>query len=101
MTTAEVLWLAVGFGGQALFGARFLIQWIYSERRRESVIPVSFWYLSIGGGLTLLAYAIHKRDPVFILGQCTGVLIYARNLYFIHQRRADDDAGTHADSSRR
>ena len=60
-------WLVVGFLGQALFGMRFIIQWIISEKRRESVIPLPFWYLSIGGSLILLTYAIHKQDPVFIL----------------------------------
>ena len=83
----EWLWLAIGFGGQGLFSMRFLIQWWRSERARRSVIPVAFWYFSLGGGLTLLAYSIHKHDPVFILGQLTGVFIYARNLYFIHRGR--------------
>jgi lipid-A-disaccharide synthase-like uncharacterized protein len=69
-----------------LFSARFLVQWIATERRRESVVPRQFWYFSIGGGLTLLAYAIHRLDPVFILGQGAGLFVYARNLYFIHRR---------------
>ncbi len=85
MTTDQV-WLAVGFLGQALFSARFLVQWIASERRRKSVVPIEFWYFSIGGGLTLLAYAVHRLDPVFILGQAAGLFVYARNLYFIHRR---------------
>jgi lipid-A-disaccharide synthase-like uncharacterized protein len=76
----------VGLAGQALFSARFLVQWIATERRRESVVPRQFWYFSIGGGLTLLAYAIHRLDPVFILGQGAGLFVYARNLYFIHRR---------------
>jgi lipid-A-disaccharide synthase-like uncharacterized protein len=80
-------WLAVGFAGQMLFSARFLVQWLYSERRRRSVIPIAFWYLSLAGGATLFAYALHIRDPVFVLGQSLGVLIYARNLYFIHRAR--------------
>jgi lipid-A-disaccharide synthase-like uncharacterized protein len=83
--TMEQLWLGIGLLGQAMFSARFLIQWIVSERRRESVIPVPFWYFSIAGGLTLLAYAIYRQDPVFILGQGAGVFVYARNLYFIHR----------------
>jgi len=87
MTTTEQLWIGVGLLGQAMFSARFLVQWIASERRRESVIPTPFWYFSIGGGLTLLAYAIYRLDPVFILGQSTGVFIYARNLYFVRQAR--------------
>jgi lipid-A-disaccharide synthase-like uncharacterized protein len=81
--TMEHIWLAVGFGAQVLFGSRFIIQWLASEKAGRSVIPVSFWYLSLGGGLLLLAYAIWRKDPVFILGQSTGALIYARNLYFI------------------
>jgi lipid-A-disaccharide synthase-like uncharacterized protein len=86
MLTTEQVWLAVGLAGQALFSARFLVQWIATERRRESVVPRQFWYFSIGGGLTLLAYAIHRLDPVFILGQGAGLFVYARNLYFIHRR---------------
>ncbi len=81
------IWVAVGFLGQAMFSMRFLIQWISSEKRRESVIPIAFWYFSIAGGATLLAYAIHRLDPVFIVGQAAGLLVYARNLYFIKIRR--------------
>lgn len=84
--TTEQVWLAVGLLGQALFSARFLVQWIATERRRRSVVPREFWYLSVAGGLTLLAYAIHRLDPVFILGQGAGLFVYARNLYFIHRR---------------
>lgn len=79
----ETSWLIIGFLGQALFSARFLIQWLASERAKQSVIPVLFWYFSIFGGSTLLIYAIHKQDPVFIVGQGFGLLIYCRNLYFI------------------
>ena len=86
MTTDQV-WLGIGLLGQALFSARFLIQWIASERRKESVIPTPFWYFSIGGGLTLFAYAVYRQDPVFIVGQGAGVFIYARNLYFIRARK--------------
>jgi lipid-A-disaccharide synthase-like uncharacterized protein len=81
-------WLLVGFGGQALFMGRFMIQWLASERRGRSVIPVSFWYLSILGALVLLAYALHRRDPVFVAGQGLGVAIYLRNLYLIRAERA-------------
>jgi len=81
------IWVAVGFLGQAMFSIRFLIQWISSEKRRESVIPIAFWYFSIAGGATLLAYAIHRLDPVFIVGQAAGLLVYARNLYFIKIRQ--------------
>jgi lipid-A-disaccharide synthase-like uncharacterized protein len=79
------MWLAIGLLGQAFFSARFLVQWIASERRRKSVVPHQFWYFSVGGGLTLLAYAIYRHDPVFILGQAAGLFVYARNLYFIHR----------------
>ena len=82
------VWLGIGLLGQALFSARFLVQWIASERRQQSVVPSQFWYFSIGGGLSLLIYAIHRLDPVFILGQAAGLCVYARNLYFIHRRAA-------------
>jgi lipid-A-disaccharide synthase-like uncharacterized protein len=85
------LWLVVGFLGQALFGSRFLVQWIVSERRGESVVPLAFWYLSLGGASLLLAYAIWRQDPVFILGQAFGFLVYTRNLVLI-ARRARQDA---------
>ena len=84
--TTEHVWLAIGLLGQALFSARFLVQWIASERKKESVVPTQFWYFSVGGGLTLLLYAIYRRDPVFIIGQGEGLFVYARNLYFIHKR---------------
>ena len=77
------LWLLIGLAGQALFFMRFIVQWIVSERRKESVIPLQFWYWSIGGSLVLLFYAIHQRDPVFILGQSLGSVIYVRNLMLI------------------
>lgn len=88
------VWLVIGFLGQGLFSARFLVQWIASERRKQSVVPKLFWYLSILGGLTLLSYAIHRRDPVFILGQVTGVFIYGRNLWFIYHPRSEEVIGT-------
>ena len=87
MNKIDLIWLIIGFGGQGLFTARFLVQWIKSEKQKKSIIPVEFWYLSLFGGLTLLIYAIHKQDPVFILGQSFGVVIYSRNLYFIHHER--------------
>ncbi len=80
-------WLAVGFLGQALFSARFIVQWLSSEKMKKSVIPSAFWYFSMAGGLTLLTYAIHRRDPVFILGQATGLFIYFRNLQFVWRDR--------------
>jgi lipid-A-disaccharide synthase-like uncharacterized protein len=85
--TAAKVWLAVGFAGQCLFGLRFLIQWIATERRRRSVIPVAFWYLSLGGTVILLSYAVYRLDPVFIAGFSLNMIIYVRNLYFIHRRR--------------
>ena len=75
-------WIALGFVAQLLFTGRFLVQWIASERQNRMVIPIAFWFFSIGGGLLLLIYAIHRRDPVFIAGQAFGVFVYARNLYF-------------------
>jgi len=75
--------LVIGLVGQGLFFMRFIVQWIASERRKASVIPVQFWYWSIGGSLVLLLYAIHLRDPVFILGQSLGSVIYVRNLMLI------------------
>jgi lipid-A-disaccharide synthase-like uncharacterized protein len=77
------IWLAIGFLGQALFSCRFIVQWLVSEREGRSVIPRAFWYFSLLGGMTLLIYAVHKQDPVFIVGQAGGVFIYSRNLYFV------------------
>jgi lipid-A-disaccharide synthase-like uncharacterized protein len=81
--TSFTTWLLIGFLGQAIFTARFLVQWVASERKRDSVVPVAFWWLSMGGGLTLLAYAIHRQDPVIIVGQSMGVFIYIRNLMLV------------------
>lgn len=92
MSAAEAIWIGVGFGGQALFFGRFLVQWLASERSGRSVIPVAFWWLSIGGAAVLLAYAIHRGDPVFIAGQSLGFLIYARNLWLIRAERKQHDA---------
>jgi lipid-A-disaccharide synthase-like uncharacterized protein len=76
-------WVVLGLIGQFFFTMRFAVQWIASERARASVIPVSFWFFSIGGGLVLLVYALYRRDPVFIAGQGLGLFVYVRNLYFI------------------
>jgi lipid-A-disaccharide synthase-like uncharacterized protein len=82
-------WIALGFVAQLMFTARFAVQWIASERENRMVIPLAFWFFSIGGGVLLLVYAIHRRDPVFIAGQAFGVFVYARNLYFeLRDRRA-------------
>ena len=83
--TTEHLWVGVGLFGQVLFSARFIVQWIASERRKQSVVPREFWYLSLAGALITLAYAIYRRDPVFILGYAPGLFIYARNIYFIRK----------------
>ena len=80
-------WLILGLFGQALFSARILVQWIATERQKRSVVPVAFWWLSIAGSLTLLSYAIYRKDPVFILGQSFGTTVYIRNLYFIRKQR--------------
>ncbi len=80
---SETMWLIIGFTGQLFFSMRFLIQWWQSERQQKSVIPIEFWYFSILGAMTLLFYAIYRADPVFILGQSTGLFIYLRNLHLI------------------
>jgi lipid-A-disaccharide synthase-like uncharacterized protein len=85
--SSEAIWLVIGFTGQALFSARFLLQWWSSERAGRSIMPTGFWYFSLAGSLTLLLYAVHKLDPVFILGQSTGFLIYIRNLYLIKREQ--------------
>ena len=79
-------WLLVGLAGQACLGARFLVQWIASERRGDSVVPHAFWTLSLVGGVAVLAYAIHRRDPIFIAGQSAGLIVYARNVMLIRHR---------------
>ncbi len=81
----EMIWLSVGFLGQAMFAGRFLVQWVASEIKKKSFIPIYFWYLSIGGGVALLAYATYKLDPVFIVGQASGLIVYIRNLMLIHR----------------
>ncbi|MEW6536759.1 MAG: lipid-A-disaccharide synthase N-terminal domain-containing protein [Candidatus Auribacterota bacterium] len=84
---ALTVMLVVGFGGQILFFSRFLVQWIISEYRRESVIPEVFWYLSIAGSSLLLTYAIYRKDPVFILGQSVGFVVYIRNIILINKKK--------------
>jgi lipid-A-disaccharide synthase-like uncharacterized protein len=80
-------WVLLGFAAQIFFTLRFAVQWIASERVGKSVIPVAFWWFSIGGGLLLLIYALYRRDPVFIAGQGFGVFVYLRNLYFVRRER--------------
>lgn len=87
--TETSLWIGIGFAGQLLFTSRFLVQWIASERRRESVVPVAFWWFSLAGGVTLLSYALWRQDPVFILGQAMGLVVYARNLALIHAKNRE------------
>ena len=77
------MWLLIGVGGQLLFTARFLVQWIASERAGRSVVPLAFWLFSIGGGMITLIYGIHKREPVIIMGQALSIFIYLRNLMLI------------------
>ncbi|TDO04612.1 MULTISPECIES: lipid-A-disaccharide synthase N-terminal domain-containing protein [Halomonas] len=90
----EWVWLGVGFLGQALFSARFLVQWLASERARRSIVPRAFWFFSLAGGATLLAYALYRRDPVFIAGQGAGLFIYARNLILIRREVREQRART-------
>lgn len=86
----EMAWLCAGLAGQALFSGRWIIQWLASEQNRRSTMPEAFWYLSFAGGLMVLSYGIHKMDPVIILGQF-GILIYARNLFFIRQYKVAEE----------
>jgi lipid-A-disaccharide synthase-like uncharacterized protein len=92
----DPFWLVVGFLGQGLFSARFIVQWLKSEKLKKSVVPLAFWYFSLAGGATLLAYAIHRGDPVFIVGQGAGLFIYLRNLWFIkHEHQQVDPPASH------
>lgn len=85
--TKDQIWIAVGLAGQFLFLMRLLVQWISSERQRQSVIPIAFWYFSLGGGVILLSYALYREDIVFITGQSIGLIIYSRNLYLIKESK--------------
>lgn len=85
----KLIWLAVGFAGQAFFFSRFLVQWLASEKAGRSIIPMAFWYLSLGGGCLLLVYAIYRKDPVFIVGQSTGAFIYLRNIWLRIKEHAE------------
>jgi len=101
MTTSETVWLIIGFGGQGLFFSRWLVQWFRSEREGESTIPIAFWYLSLGGGLITLAYAIYRKDPVFITGQAVGTFVYLRNLMLIYRTKSTTSAAPPAGSPSR
>lgn len=83
LSNTQITWLVIGFCGQFLFSMRFLIQWITSEKKGQSIIPKSFWIFSILGSSLLLFYAIHRRDPVFILAQSFGIIVYFRNLILL------------------
>lgn len=91
--TYKHIWLMIGLLGQGLFASRFIIQWFRSEQAGRSVMPIAFWYCSLAGGIVLLAYAIYKRDPVFIIGQATGLIVYGRNLYLIFREAGGRWAG--------
>ncbi|MBM4124496.1 MAG: lipid A biosynthesis protein [Nitrospira sp.] len=85
MTTTEMIWLGIGFFGQTIFFMRWVVQWIASERSAESRVPMAFWYMSLIGGLITLAYAVYRKDPVFIAGQSVGAFVYLRNLMLIRR----------------
>ena len=91
LNNIEIFFLVIGFLGQGLFASRFVFQWIYSEKKGESYIPVIFWYLSIFGGIGLLTYAIFRKDPVIILGQTFGIFIYIRNLILIYKKKNNNN----------
>lgn len=89
MSSGDLTWLGIGLIGQTLFMMRFIVQWLHSEKHKKSLIPVSFWYLSLSGGLIVLAYGIHRIDPVIVLGQLPGTFVYARNLVLIRREHRD------------
>ncbi len=85
MLSTETIWVGIGFFGQALFFGRWVVQWIASEKKSQSEVPLSFWYMSLIGGLITLTYAIYRLDPVFIAGQSVGSVVYIRNLMLIYR----------------
>jgi lipid-A-disaccharide synthase-like uncharacterized protein len=87
-------WLIFGIAAQLLFTARFVVQWIVSEKLGKSVVPLAFWVLSMGGGLMLLVYGLVRREPIIILGQALAVFIYIRNLVLIFRNRANKSEST-------
>jgi lipid-A-disaccharide synthase-like uncharacterized protein len=87
ISSGELLWLSLGLGAQAMFSTRFIIQWIASERAKKSIVPEAFWYFSFVGGFMLFMYALHRMDPVFIIGQGPGLFIYSRNIYLIWKNK--------------
>lgn len=97
-TGYELAWIGIGLAGQVLFMLRFIVQWVVSERARRSIVPVSFWWFSVAGAAILLLYAIHRMDPVFILGQSLGFFVYFRNIRLVRNERRTNGAGTGTDS---
>ncbi len=93
LSQVEALWLGIGFLGQGLFFSRWVLQWVISEREAKSRIPTAFWYMSLAGGIIVLFYAIHRKDPVFIVGQGLGAFVYFRNLVLIHRNRKQAPSG--------
>lgn len=91
-STTDLIWVGVGFFAQLMFTMRFVIQWIASEKARRSVVPELFWYFSLGGGALLFAYSIYRFDPVFMLGQGMGLVIYIRNIYFVWSHKKSEAA---------
>lgn len=94
MSTTEIIWLGIGFLGQGIFFMRWVVQWLASEKHAESRVPIAFWYMSLLGGMITLAYAIYRKDPVFIAGQSVGAVVYLRNLMLI--ARSNQAASTSA-----
>ena len=88
LTPLDLMWLGIGLTGQLMFSARWIVQWVASEKSRRSTMPELFWYLSFAGGLLVLSYGLYRMDPVIILGQF-GVLIYARNLMLLKKEKRD------------
>lgn len=89
MSSGDLIWLGIGLLGQTLFMMRFIVQWLHSEKHKKSLIPVSFWYFSLSGGLIVLVYGIHRIDPVIVLGQLPGTFVYARNLMLIRREHRE------------
>src|SRR4030065_1519570 len=94
--SSELVLIAICFFAQCMFSMLFIVQWLATEKARASIIPETFWYFSFAGGAMLLAYAIYRMDPVFILGQAMGLVIYARNIYFIWLGKREPSAGSGA-----
>ena len=94
---AEIMWLTIGLLAQLMFSMRFIVQWIATERARASIVPETFWYFSLFGGVLLLAYACYRVDPVFVMGQAAGLVVYSRNLYFVWLGKQDPCSALVAD----